>query len=156
MGTRLGLALGLAAAGAVTVWWLAASRVAIEGGADPSRVATEALFALLLVRTMLIAVSAPRAAAVGGYVAGVRGSLPVASAAWPVAVLAWAASNDAALRTVANELGVLGWAALAPLIGRAFARLMGQGPLMEAAATGAGVLAAAALWFLLPGPARGP
>ena len=155
MSTRLGLALGLGAATAVAVWWLGATRVAIAGGTDAARFAGDALFALVLVRALLIAVLAPRAAAVGGYVAGLRLCLPVVCVAWPVAVLAWAASNEEVVRTVSAEIGLLAGAALAPLVGRALARTMKQGPAMEAMATGAGVLIACGLWLALAGLSRG-
>jgi hypothetical protein len=149
MSTRLGLALGLGAAAAVAVWWLGASRVAIAGGTDAARFAGDGLFALVLVRALLIAVLAPRAAAVGGYVAGLRLSLPVVCVAWPVAVLTWAASHEEVVRTVSAEIGLLAGAALAPLVGRALARTMKQGPAMEAIATAAGVLIAGGLWLAL-------
>jgi len=155
MSTRLGVALGLAAATAVAAWWLGASRIAIVGGTDAARFAGDALFALVLVRGLLIAVLAPRAAAVGGYVAGLRLCLPVVSVGWPVAVLAWAASNEGIVRSLAAELGLLAGAALAPLAGRALARAMRQGPAMEAMATAAGVLIAFGFWLALTGMAQG-
>jgi hypothetical protein len=155
MSTRLGVALGLGVATAVAAWWLGASRIAIVGGTDAARFAGDALFALVLMRALLIAVIAPRAAAVGGYVAGLRLCLPVVSVGWPVAVLAWAASNEGIVRSIAAELGLLAGAALAPLVGRALARTMRQGPAMEAMATAAGVLIACGLWLLLAGLAQG-
>ncbi len=155
MSTRLGLALGLGAATAVAAWWLGASRIAIVGGTDAARFAGDALFALVLVRGLLIAVLAPRAAAVGGYVAGLRLCLPVVSVGWPVAVLAWAASNEGIVRSLAAELGLMAGAALAPLVGRALARTMKQGPAMEAMATGAGVLIACGLWLVMESLSQG-
>ena len=101
MSTRLGLALGLGAATAVAAWWLGASRIAIVGGTDAANFAGDTLFALMLVRALLTAVLAPRAAAVGGYVAGLRLCLPVVSVGWPVAALAWAASNEDLVRALA-------------------------------------------------------
>ena len=155
MSTRLGVALGLGAATAVAAWWLGASRIAIVGGTGAAQFAGDALLALVLVRAMLMAVLAPRAAAVGGYVAGLRLCLPVVSVAWPVAVLAWAASNEGVVRTLTAELGLLAGAALAPLVGRALARTMKQGPVMEAMATAAGVLIACGLWLVLAGLSQG-
>jgi hypothetical protein len=155
MSTRLGVALGLGAAAAVAAWWLGASRVSIAGGTDAARIAGDAIFALVLARGLLIAVLAPRAAAVGGYVAGLRLCLPVVCVAWPVVVLAWAASNEGVVRTLAAELGLLAGAALAPLVGRALARSMKQGPTMEAIATAAGVLIALVLWLILTGLPQG-
>jgi hypothetical protein len=148
MSTRLGLVLGLALAGASAVWWLGASRVAIEGGVDPAAVAGNALFVLAAARASLIALLAPRAAAVGGYMAGLRACIPVVSAAWPVVALAWAASSDSAARTIATEAALLAGAAAAPLVGRALARALKQGPAMEALAMATGALLASAVWFL--------
>ena len=62
MSTRLGLALGVTLATATAVWWLGASRVAIQSGGDTSLLAAQALFVLGVLRAMLIAVSAPRVA----------------------------------------------------------------------------------------------
>ena len=155
MSTRLGVALGLGAAPAVAAWWLGASRVAIAGGTDAAGFAGDALFALVLVRALLIAVLAPRAAALGGYVAGLRLCLPVVCVAWPVVVLAWAASNEGVVRVLAAELGLLVGAALAPLVGRVLARTIKQGPVMEAMAAGAGVLIACGLWLALANLSRG-
>lgn len=155
MSTRLGVALGLGAATAVAAWWLGASRTAIVGGTGAAQFAGDALLALVLVRALLMAVLAPRAAAVGGYVAGLRLCLPVVCVAWPVVVLAWAASNEGIVRTLTAELGLLAGAALAPLVGRALARTMKQGPVMEAVATAAGVLIAVGIWLLVAGVAQG-
>jgi hypothetical protein len=148
MSTRLGLALGLALAGATAVWWLGASRVAIEGGVDTSVVAGNALFVLALTRAILVALLAPRTAAIGGYVAGLRVGVPVVSAAWPVVVLAWAASDNGIARGLAAEAVLLAGAVLAPLAGRGLARVMRQGPVLETAATVTGVLLACCIWFL--------
>jgi hypothetical protein len=155
MSARLGVALGLAAATAVAAWWLGASRVAIAGGANAATIAFNALFALLLVRASLIALLAPRAAAVGGYVAGLRLCLPVVSVGWPVVALAWAASNVGVAHALAAEVGLLAGAVLAPLVGRALARSMKQGPTMEAIATASGVLIALGLWLILTGLPQG-
>lgn len=155
MSTRLGVALGLGAATAVAAWWLGASRIAIVGGTGAAQFAGDALLALVLVRALLVALLAPRAAAVGGYVAGLRLCLPVVCVAWPVVVLAWAASNEGIVRTLTAELGLLAGAAFAPLVGRALARTMKQGPVMEAVATAAGVLIACGIWLLLAGVAQG-
>ncbi|NJD30969.1 MAG: hypothetical protein FIB04_03705 [Gammaproteobacteria bacterium] len=147
MSTRLGLALGLALAAAVVVWWLGASRVAIEGGVATSVLAGNALFVLVLARAMLIALATPRAAAIGGYVAGLRVGIPVVSVGWPVVALAWAASDDGLVRTVASEAVLVACAVLAPLVGRGCARVTRQGPLLEAIATAAGVVVACCIWL---------
>jgi hypothetical protein len=149
MGTRLGLALGLALTAATAVWWLGSSRIAIEGGADTSILAGHALFVLLLSRAVLIAVLGPRSAAIGGYAAGVRACVPVVSAAWPVVALAFAAGDQGAVRTLAAEAALLGGALLAPLPGLGLARVMKRGPMLETLATMAGVVLASGVWMLV-------
>lgn len=149
MSTRLGLALGFAIAVAVATWWLVATRLALLGGFDASLAAGDALFAIVVARAVLVAVVAPRNAAVGGYVAGLRVSLPIVAVSWPVVAVAWAASSSGALRTLASEAILLGVAVLAPLAGRGLARVLRQGPLLEALAAGAGVLFAGAACLIL-------
>ena len=149
MSTRLGLALGLALAVALATWWLVAARVALVGGFDAAAAARQVLVAIAIARAMLVAVVAPRSAAVGGYVAGLRVSLPIVAVSWPVVALAWSASSSGALRTLAIEASLLSVAVLAPLAGRGLARLMRQGPLLEAAAAAVGVLLACAAYFML-------
>lgn len=149
MSTRLGLALGLAVAFALATWWLVATRLALLGGLDASLAAGQALFAIVIARAMLVAVVAPRSAAVGGYVAGLRVSLPIVAVSWPVVAVAWAASSSGVVRTLAVEAILLGVAVLAPLVGRGLARVLRQGPLLEAVAAGAGVLSAGAACLIL-------
>lgn len=130
MSTRLGLALGLALAGAVAAWWLIASRIALQSGIDAALPAGQALLVLAVTRGMLVAVIAPRIAAVGGYVAGLRVCLPIVALGWPLA-------------------------ALLPLAGRVLARLLKQGPVTEAVAAAVGVLLACGAWLVLTGPLHG-
>jgi hypothetical protein len=154
--TRLGLALGLALAGAVAAWWLIASRIALQSGIDAALPAGEALLVLAVTRGMLVAVIAPRTAAVGGYVAGLRVCLPIVALGWPLVALSWAASSADTLRTLSTEAGLLGLAALLPLAGRALARLLKQGPVTEAVSAALGVLLACGAWLVLTGPLHGP
>lgn len=156
MSTRLGLALGLALAGAVAVWWLYASRIALQAGIDASLPAGEALLVLAVMRGMLVALVAPRTAAAGGYVAALRVCLPIVALGWPMVALCWAASSANTLRTLSTEAGLVGLAALLPLAGRALARLLKQGPVTEAAAAAVGVLLACGAWLALTGPLLGP
>jgi hypothetical protein len=153
--TRLGLALGLALAGAIAAWWLIASRIALQSGVDASLPAAQALLVLATTRGMLVALVAPRIAAVGGYVAGLRVCLPVVALGWPLVALSWAASSADTLRTLSLEAGLLGLAALLPLAGRGLARLLKQGPVTEAVAAAVGVLLACGVWLVLTGPLHG-
>lgn len=154
MSTRLGMALGLAVAGVLAAWWLAATRLAILGGVGAELTSAQLLFAALLLRAVLVAVAGPRAAAVGGYVAGLRVCLPIVAIAWPLVALAWLASSQEIARTLAAEAGLLGFAAAAPLAGRGLARMVKQGPALESLAAAAGVLLAVLVCWLagVPGP----
>ena len=148
MGTRLGLALGLTLTAATAAWWLASSRIAIEGGADTSVLAGNALFVLVLTRAVLVALLGPRSAAIGGYTAGLGSCVPVVSAAWPVVVLAFAASDHGAVPALAAEAMLLAGAVLAPLPGLGLARVVRRGPMLEILAAVVGVVLASAVWML--------
>ena len=76
------MALGLAVAAVLAAWWLASTRLAILAGLGADLTSAQLLFAAGLLRAMLVAVAGPRAAAVGGYVAGLRVCLPIVAVAW--------------------------------------------------------------------------
>jgi hypothetical protein len=149
MSTRLGLALGIVLATATAVWWLGASRVAIQSGGDTARLAAQALFILGVLRAMLIAVSAPRVAAGdGGYTAGVRSAIPIVTTAWPVVAIAWTASADSVARAVLVEVALLGGALAAPVVGHMLARWRRDRASTVPLATLAGVALACCVWLL--------
>ena len=154
MSTRLGIGLGLALAAAAGIWWLAASRIAIAGGADAAPLATQLLFVLAVTRAMLVALVAPQFAVLGGYRPAVLVAIPVVTVAWPLVAFAWAASDASVLRTLTIEVALLVLAAAAPLPGRALSRIMKPGPALGAVATAAGIAAALALWWLIARYAR--
>jgi hypothetical protein len=145
------MALGLALAGVLAVWWLAATRLAILGGLGAELTSAQLLYATWLLRAMLVALAGPRAAAVGGYVAGLRVCLPIVAVAWPLVALAWLASSQDLVRAVMAEAGLVGIAAAAPFLGRLPARLMKQGPGLESLAAATGVLLAVLVWWLAAG-----
>jgi len=145
---RIGVVLGLALAAAVSVWWLAATRIALAAGADPSMLAAQALLVLNLVRPMLISVLGLRTAALDGLAGGVRASVPVVSVAWPVVALAWLASADGLARTLLLEIALIAYAIAVPFAGSLVARLTGRRSWSGAVATGIGVALACAVWLL--------
>jgi hypothetical protein len=104
-----------------------------------------------LLRAMLVATAGPRAAAVGGYVAGLRVCLPIVAVAWPLVALASLASTQELMRVLLVEAGLTGFAAAAPFLGRLPARLMKQGPGLESLAAAVGVLLAVLVWWLATG-----
>jgi len=148
MSVRLGLTLGLLLASSVATWWLAAVRGVLEAGGDPALLATQALFALSVARPMVVSVVASRAAALDGYVAGMRAALPVVIAAWPLVALAWLASADSLARTVAIEAALAGWALLTSLVGHMLGRGLRDRTRAASVATAVGVAVACAVWLL--------
>jgi hypothetical protein len=148
MSTRLGLALGITLATAAAVWWLGASRVAIQSGGDTALLATQALLVLGVLRAMLIAVSAPRVAARDGYSAGVRSAIPIVTTAWPVVALAWMASADSVARTMMVEGALLCGALASPVTGHVLARWRRDSASAVPLATLAGVALACCVWLL--------
>ncbi len=148
MSTRLGLALGITLATATAVWWLGASRVAIQSGGDTALLAAQALLVLGVLRAMLIAVSAPRVAARDGYSAGVRSALPIVTTAWPVVALAWTASADSVVRTVLLEIALICGALAAPVTGHVLARWRRGSAATVPLATLAGIALACCVWLL--------
>jgi len=148
MHARLGLVLGLALALASAVWWLEATRIAVQGGVDTALLASRALFVLALLRAMLVAVLAPRFAASDGYAAGVRAAVPLVTAAWPVVALAWAADDDSVARTALVEAVLLGGAIVVPAVGHVLSRWLRGHASTEPVATAAGVALACGIWLL--------
>lgn len=148
MSTRLGLALGITLATAAAVWWLGASRVAIQSDGDTALLAAQALLVLGVLRAMLIAVSAPRVAARDGYSAGVRSAIPIVTTAWPVVALAWMASADSVARTMMVEGALLCGALAAPVAGHVLARWRRDCATAVPLATLAGVALACCVWLL--------
>lgn len=148
MSTRLGLALGVTLATATAVWWLGASRVALQSGGDTALLAAQALFVLGVLRAMLVAVSAPRIAVVDGYSAGVRSAIPIVTTAWPVVALAWTAGADSIAHTVLVEVALLGGALAAPVVGHVLARWRRIGAAAVSLASLAGVALACCVWLL--------
>lgn len=142
------MALGLAIAGVLAAWWLAATRLAILGGFGAELTSAQLLHAAWLLRAMLVATAGPRAASVGGYVAGLRVCLPIVAVAWPLVALAWLASSLELLPVLAAEAGLVGIAAAAPFLGRVPARLMKQGAGLDSLAAALGVLLAVLVWWL--------
>lgn len=147
MHTRLGLALGMTLASAIAIWWLGASRIAIQGGADTALVAVRALFVLALLRAMLIAVIAPRVASTGGYATGMRTAIPLVTTAWPLVALAWAASIDSVARTALVEAALIGAAFVAPAVGHVLARQLKGRASTEPVATAVGIALACGIWL---------
>ena len=148
MSTRLGLALGFMLTTATAVWWLGASRVALQSGGGTVLLAAQALFVLDLLRAMLIALLSPRLAAAHGYLAGVRSAIPIVTMAWPVVALACIASAEDIMRTLLVEVGLLCSAVVVPAFGYTMARLRAGSPMVVPLASLFGVVLACGVWVL--------
>ena len=153
---RLAAWTGITLAGALALWWLGSSRLALDNGADASRPAADVLHALWLVRAMVLALLCPRVAALGGWRAGAASGLAVVAPAWPVLVLAWSASGVPLAQMALAETLLVAACGLLPLLGLGLRRLLRQAAPAEAAAMLVALALIAALWFtrgswLLPG-----
>ena len=148
MTPRLGVALGLLAAGAVTVWWLTATRAALLGNGDAAAVAIQALFVLSLVRPMLVSVLGCRSAAEYGYGAGLRTALPVVTAAWPLVAIVWLASPDSLAHALIVEAALAGYALLVPLVGHVLWRMAGPRSWVPSVATVLGAALSCGVWLM--------
>lgn len=148
MTLRLGLVLGLVLATAVAVWWLAATRIALDAGTEAAVLAGQALLLLSLARPMLISVLGLRTAALSGPAEGCRAALPIVTTAWPVVALAWLASADGLARTLFIEAALIAYALAVPVVGGLLVRLTGRRAWIGAAATATGVALACAVWLL--------
>jgi hypothetical protein len=137
---------GLALAAAIAVWWLGSTRLALDHGTDASRSAAGALYALLLVRGMALAVLSVRAGALYGWRPGATAGLGLIAPSWPLVALAWSASTISLMQIALVEPLLLAGSAVLPLIGLSLRRLLHNAELAVMAATGVGAALAAALW----------
>lgn len=144
---RLSALTGLALAGALSLWWLGSSRLALDNGADASRPAADLLQALWLVRAMVLAVFCLRVAALAGWRAGAAFGLALVAPAWPLLVLAWSASAVTLVQVVLAEALLLVACGALPLFGLGLRRLLRHAAPAEAVATLAGLALMAALWL---------
>lgn len=143
---RLAAVTGLVLAGAVALWWLGSTRIALMRGADASRCAGEALLALWLLRGMALAVAGPRLGALAGWRQGAGAMLALLAPAWPLLVLAWSASRVSPWQVLLAELLLVAGGLLLPPLGQALRRLPWPVAAAELAATTLGLGLALALW----------
>ena len=147
---RVAAVTGVALAAAAALWWLAASRLALERGADAARAAALMLQALALARALALALWLPRTAVAQGLRAAWLEALALAAPAWPLVALAASASTLPALRVLVVEALLVVAAAVLPLAARALGRLLprrAQAEPADLAALFGGALLAAALWY---------
>lgn len=148
MTLRIGVLLGLTLATAVSVWWLAATRIVLAAGTDAALLASQALMILSLARPMLVSVLGLRTAASGGVGEGIRAAVPVVTVAWPVIALAWLASAESLAHTLLLETALVAYAIAVPLAGALLTRLTGRRARTRALATAIGIALACGVWLL--------
>lgn len=143
---RLAAVTGVALAAAAALWWLAASRLALERGGDASRPALALLQALALARGLALALWVPRAAIARGTRAAAADALAIAAPAWPLVALAASAATLGAPQVLGVEALLLAACAALPLLGAGLRRALPQAPQADLAAVFIGAALAAALW----------
>ena len=144
---RLTALSGLALAAALGVWWLGSARLAIDRGADAGRASEDVLQVAWLVRALVVPTLAVRVAALAGWRAGASVALAMVVPAWPVLVLAWAASAAPLWRVMLAESVLVGAALVLPMAGRGVRRAMARADAVEPVATAVGLVLAAAAWL---------
>jgi hypothetical protein len=150
-GERLSAWTGLALAAGAAAWWLAATRLALDGSGDPASMASQALQALWHARGFVVAIVALRVAALRGWRNGLAAGLAVVLPAWPVEFLAWSASDVPATRVILAEAILIAIAATAPLAGAGLRRVLVRVQRVLAAATGLAAAMATMFW-IAPAP----
>lgn len=148
---RLAAMAGLALAAAVSLWWLAGTRLALDDGADASRNAAEALQAAWLVRGMALVTTCIRVGALRGWRPGTEEALGLIAPSWPLVALAWMASTESWSQVAMAELALLAAGLALPLFGQALRRVLHRVEFADMMAMLLGATLAAALWL-----SRGP
>lgn len=145
-GLRLALAAGMITALPVALWWLGGTRLALMQGADTVGLSAAALQLLWLLRALGLPLLALRVGALSGWRTGAAAGLTALAPAWPLAALAWSASNVPASSLLLAE-GVLVGAAIAlPQAGAGLRRVLHRRAHADAVATAAAIALAAMLW----------
>jgi len=149
---RQAATIGLALAGAIALWWLGSTRLALDNGADPGRSAAAALQALLLVRGLALVLLSVRASTVHGWLAGVTAAFALVAPAWPLVALTLSASTAPLAQVAGAECLLLAGCLALPLLGWGLRCALRKPELAELMATVASTMLAASWWFAL-GPA---
>jgi hypothetical protein len=140
--------IGVALAAAVALWWLGASRLALERGADAGRIAVDALDALLLARAMALALcSGSGAGGSAAWRAASGDALVLLAPSWPVAMLAWSASRVSATQLLAAEAALLAAALVLPGLAGALRRVLPRAEQAQLAGITLGACLAACCWL---------
>jgi len=145
---RLAAAIGCVLAGVVCVWWLGATRLALDHGRDPVRLASDALQALVIARALAIVVIAARVSTTSSWARSMRAGVLLVVQGWPVVLLAWSASAVAVSRVIATEGMLVVAAAVTAAVGVGVRHGVRRSELALMVNTLAGLVLAAAFWSL--------
>lgn len=145
-GLRLAIAAGMIATLPVALWWLGGTRLALAQGADTAQLSAVALQVLWLLRTLGLALLAPRVGAFCGWRPGAAAGLAALAPAWPLAALAWSASSVPASTLLRAEGLLVGAAIALPLAGAGLRRALPRPAHADAGSTLIAIALAAALW----------
>lgn len=142
--SRIAALTGLTLAGCAAAWWLGGSRLAIDRGGNPARVAAEALHLLLVLRAAVTCVLGMRVGALAGWRTGTGVGLCLIAPSWPIVLLAASASTAPLSRVLLGEVSLLIASVLAPLLGAGLRHALGRAEPALVAATAAGIASAGA------------
>lgn len=126
MTARGALALGLALAAAVAVWWLGSAAIALRSASPVAPVARDLLIALLTVRALAIAVTGVEVGRSASWREASGALALVAAAGWPLVLVGQWASDVPPWPVVVAEIGLLGLAAAMAALGGAVAAVLGK------------------------------
>jgi hypothetical protein len=144
---RMSVMIGLTLASVIAVWWLGSTRLAMVRTADSGRAAVDALYALLVVRGMVLAVLSVRLGTLRGWRIAVTAGLAVIAMSWPLVLLAWSASTAAFSIVLLGEALLAGAAAVLPVAGAGLRQWLRRPELASVVGTAIGVALIAAMWF---------
>lgn len=145
---RLGLALGIVAAAAVATWWLGSTRLLLAQGAPTAGAAATALAALWWTRALALGPLVLRAGALGGWRAATRAAWGFVAAAWPVVVVAGAASSLAWPRIALAEAVLACSTPVLAAAGEQIARRIEARQVAVVVTTTLGIAVTAVAWWL--------
>jgi hypothetical protein len=145
---RLGLALGVVAAAAVATWWLGSTRLLLAQGAPTAGAAAAALAALWWTRALALGPLVLRAGALGGWRAATRATWSFVAAAWPVVIVAGAASSFPWSRIALAEATLTCSTPVLAAAGERIARRIDAQPVAVVITTALGIAVTAVAWWL--------
>jgi hypothetical protein len=144
---RLAAMAGLTLAIAVSFWWLASTRLALNAGSDASRSAADALQVAWLVRGMALATISLRIGTLRGWRPGAAEALGLITPMWPLVALMWTATMASWAHVAVAELALLAAGLVLPLIGQGLRHVLRRVEFADMMAMLLGATLTSALWL---------